>query len=114
MFEAKVHLSLAKAKQRRVHTSAEDSRMYTCGSELFPPHYNSIVMCAALLCVDQIELQYYSATFPEVCFFCGLDEGLINDDSIKELHKQFAIVRPICFFMSCLVGNVLQPGNQTA
>ena len=32
-----------------------------------------------------------------VCYFCGLNEGLVEDDSIKELRKQFAIVRPICF-----------------
>ena len=38
----------------------DDSRMYTCGSELFPPsscHYDTIVVCSTLLCSDKI---YYS------------------------------------------------------
>ena len=73
-------------------------------------------MRVALLCTDQTEVQYYSASmvsFPEVCFYCGLGEGLMNDDSIKELRKQFAIVRPICFL--CHAGGkrpaTRQPNN---
>ena len=38
-----------------------------------------------------------SATSVDLMYFCGLNEGLVEDDSIKELRKQFAIVRPICF-----------------
>ena len=81
----------------------DDSRLYTCGSHLFPPsssHYESIVVRASLSCTDPVEVQYYSATlvnFVQVCYYCGLDEGLVEDDAIKELRKQFATVRPICF-----------------
>jgi len=97
----------------------DDSRLCTCGSELFPPsscHYDAIAVRAALLCADPIEVQYYSAipvSFHEVCYYCGLDEGLVIDDSIKELRKQFAIERPICFL--CRAGgkrpSTRQPNN---
>ena len=56
----------------------DDSRLYPCGSHLFPPsssHYESIVVRASLSCTDPVEVQYYSATlasFAQVCYFCGL------------------------------------------
>jgi len=81
-----------------------DSKMYTCGSSLFPPasvYSSTIVVHQALTCQDPIEVQYYSSTmvaFPQVCYHCGApEETLLNDSEIVELKKQFAVVRPICF-----------------
>ena len=48
-----------------------------------------------------METQYYSATlvsFPPVCYYCGTgEECLVEDDSIHELRKEYAVLRPICF-----------------
>ena len=80
------------------------SKLYTCGSFLFPPasgYSLTIVARQCLTCQDPIEVQYYSSTmvaFPQVCYHCGApEETLLNDIEIIELKKQFAIVRPICF-----------------
>ena len=96
------------------------SKLYTCGSELFPSsscHYGLIVIRAALLCKDSIEVQYYSAklvSFPQIYYFCGLPDELVDDDSIKVLYKQYVVVQPICvFFCVDLVGKGLPLDNLT-
>lgn len=77
---------------------------YTCGSVLFPPNssLHSTVFCRqALSCSDPIETQYYSSvcvSFPPVCWFCGAPEEMLTDDEfIRNLRQEYAIVRPICF-----------------
>ena len=82
----------------------DDSRLYNCGSPLFPPsssYYDTIVVRVGLSCADPVEVQYYSATlisFPQVCYYCGISqEALLENDQIRELRKQYAVVRPICF-----------------
>ena len=40
------------------------SRMYTCGSELFPPEsplHNTVICRQSLICCDTIETQYFSS-----------------------------------------------------
>ena len=82
----------------------DDSRLYTCGSSLFPSsscYYDSVAVRQSLSCADPVEVQYYSATlvsFPNVCFYCGAsEETLIEDEYVRNLRKEYAIVRPICF-----------------
>jgi hypothetical protein len=47
-----------------------------------------------------MEAKYYSVTlvtFPSD-FFCAAGEvSFVEDDSIRELRKAYAVVRPICF-----------------
>lgn len=81
-----------------------ESKLYTCGSVLFPPGHmyeGSIIVREALTCNSTIEAQYFSSklvSFPLVCYHCGLtEETLVNDDEIEELKKSYAIVYPICF-----------------
>ena len=33
--------------------------------------------------------------FEDVCYFCG-DSSVADNDDIRELRKEFGIVRPIC------------------
>ena len=57
----------------------QDSRLYTCGSSLFPPESpvsNTICVRESLTCSSPMELSYYSSTlvhFLPVCYWCGLD-----------------------------------------
>ena len=53
---------------------------------------------------------YYSAklvSFPQICYFCGLPDGLVNDDPISSNTQLFDQ------FISCadLVGKGLPLGN---
>ena len=58
----------------------KNSKLYTCGSVLFPPgssHESTIVVREALVCVINIETQYYSSILvhiPPVCYYCGIGE----------------------------------------
>ena len=73
------------------------------------PHYfhqapttkMTVVVREALVCSTHIESQYYSSVlvhFPPVCYYCGQgEETLIENDEIKELKANYAIVYPICF-----------------
>ena len=80
------------------------SRMYTCGSELFPPEsplHDTVICRQPLNCCDTMETQYFSsvcAKFPPVCYFCGSpEETLAEDECAQTLKTQYAVVRPICF-----------------
>lgn len=81
-----------------------DSKMYSCGSALFPPNspLHSTVICRqALTCNEPVKTQYYSSvcvTFPPVCWFCGSPEETLTDDElIQRMRSEYAVVRPICF-----------------
>lgn len=78
-------------------TAVKESRVYTCGSSLFPEH-DGIVSREALVCTSPIEQQYYSAVLvhlPPVCYYCGLgEESFVNNE---ELKKAYATVHPIFF-----------------
>ena len=85
-------------------TAIKDSKIYTCGSALFPPqsiYESSIVVREALVCTSPIEAQYYSAKlvhFEPICYFCGLGEDcLVDNDEIRELKRCYSVVSPICF-----------------
>jgi len=94
----------------------EYSNPYTsCGSELFPPS-SSHYMTPSLhvkLCNNTIEVQHYSTklVFPQIYYFCCLPDEVVNDDSIKELCKQYT--QSFDEFASCedLVGKVLPLGS---
>ena len=80
------------------------SRMYTCGSELFPPEsplHDTVICRQSLNCCDTMETQYFSSIcvkFRPVCYFCGSpEETLSEDECVQTLKKQYAVVRPICF-----------------
>lgn len=81
-----------------------NSRVYSCGCELFPPEHplhSSVIVRQAINCSDPMEAQYYSATcmsFPPVCWFCGSpEEVLAEDELVRSLKDEYAVVRPICF-----------------
>jgi hypothetical protein len=38
--------------------------------------------------------------FVSVCYHCGASEDLIENEEIKSLQREFAVVRPIC--QSCI------------
>ena len=86
----------------------DDDASYICGALLFPDGHkyaSTIVVRMSLSCEKSVmELTYYAAkiTFPEVCFHCGgrSASNLCNNETIKELKKEFAKVRPIC--ISCM------------
>ena len=86
-------------------TRVKDSKLYTCGSALFPPGSvvaDTIVVKEALSCTSPIERQYYSSVLvklPPMCYYCGIgDESqFVNDQEIKELCQCYAVVLPICF-----------------
>ena len=78
----------------------KDSCLFTCGSSLFPPTSElSSVVRQNCSCRLPVEVQYYSAkliSFPQ----SGLPEqSLVNNDEIVSLKQQYAVVRPICFFL---------------
>ena len=65
----------------------KDSRLYTCGSSIFPPdskNYHSIMVQENITCKDPVELQYFSATlvhYSQVCYWCGnVEEMLVLDE----------------------------------
>ena len=81
-----------------------EDKTYTCGAAVFPPSSplaDTVVVRQNIGCPNPMEAQYYSATlvsFPPVCYFCAVgEECLVEDDSIRELRKEYAVVRPICF-----------------
>lgn len=83
---------------KKMISDTADSKVYTCGSFLFPPASmcNSIIIVQqCLTCQDPVEAQYYSSTigaFSQVCYHRGAPkETLLNDNEIMELK-----VRPIC------------------
>ena len=79
-----------------------NSKLYTCGSVLFSPgssHESTIVVREALVCVTNVETQYYSSIlvhFPHVRY-CGIGEESLVDEEVKDLKKSYALVDPICF-----------------
>ena len=83
----------------------KDSKLYTCGSALFPPGSaaaDTIVVKEALSCNSPIERQYYSSVlvkFPPVCYYCAVGEEsqFVNNEEIKELHQCYAVVLSFCF-----------------
>ena len=81
-----------------------EDKTYTCRAAVFPPSSplaDTVVVRQNIGCPNPMEAQYYSATlvsFPPVCYFCAVgEECLVEDDSIRELRKEYAVVRPICF-----------------
>ena len=48
-----------------------------------------------------MEAQYYSSklvSFPLVCYYCGVtEESFVDDDALKHLREEYAVVRPLCF-----------------
>jgi hypothetical protein len=99
----------AKAKLKSDEKSATDqvqeSRLFTCGSCLFPPDSPlSSVICVRenLSCGDPIELSYFSATlvhFPPVCYWCGLsEETLVRDQQFTDLARNYQTAHAICMF----------------
>ena len=96
--------SVLTGDQRKMLEDIKDSRVYTCGSDLFPNNTHcdqAIVVRQALVCNTPMESQYYSAIlvkFPRVCYHCGLgEESLVENDYIQDLQKCYAVVLPICF-----------------
>ena len=81
-----------------------EERMYTCASAIFSSSsqlLNTVVVWQNIGCESPVETQYYSATlmsFPPVCYYCGVEEEcLIEDEKMKHLMTEFAVVRPLCF-----------------
>ena len=81
-----------------------NGRMYSCGCELFPPDHplhSTVIVRQAANCSDPMEAHYYNATcvsFPPVCWFCGSpEEMLAEDELVRSLKDEYAVVRPICF-----------------
>lgn len=71
---------------------------------MFPPSsplVDMVVVRQNIGCTTTLEAQYYSATlvsFPPACYYCGTgEECLVEDESICDLRKEYAVVRPICF-----------------
>ncbi len=64
----------------------ESSKVYTCGSFLFPPdsdYSSTIVIRQALTCQDPI------VAFPPVCFHCGApEETLLNNAGSRAPQQQ--------------------------
>ena len=78
--------------------------MYTCGSAIVSSSsqlLNVVVVRRNIGCESPVETQYYSATlmsFPPICYYCGVDEEcLVEDEEMKHLMTEFAVVRPLCF-----------------
>ena len=95
--------SLSSEERNRLKCLAE-TRVYTCGSTLFPPEsplHRTIVCRQTLNCSSVMETQYYSGVstaFPPVCWHCASpEEMLTNDEFMEDLRSQYAVVRPICF-----------------
>ena len=89
--------------QMKTIEAIKDSKLYTCGSALLPPEsaYANIIVREAIVCSLYLESQYNSSKlvhFQPVCYYCGLGEDtLVNDDDIKKLRENYAVVYPICF-----------------
>ena len=85
--------------------------VYTCGCVLFPPDHPlqfTVFVRVGITCESLMEVCNYGATnvhFLDVCYYCGESEPdqLLDNQYIKELKKQFAIVRPLCID-SCSAG----------
>ena len=94
--------SLTPTEKKKCLKTVVNSRMYSCGCELFPPDHPlcSTVIVRQANCSEPMESQYYSATcvsFPPVCLFCSSPEMLAEDEIVSTLKNEFAVVRPICF-----------------
>ena len=69
-----------------------ESDLYTCGASLFASgtSYTDTIVVR--------EAKRSTVHFPPVCYYCGVpEEALVNDDTIRELKKIYAVVYPICF-----------------
>ena len=77
-----------------------ESDLYTCLFASDTSYTDTIVVREALVGSSCIETQYYSSVlvyFPPVCYYCRVpEEALVNDDTIRELKKSYAVVYPIC------------------
>ena len=81
-----------------------NSKVYTCGSTLFPPNsplHDTVIVRQNCCCADPVEAAYYSSAlvkFPPVCFYCGIggEESLVSEQ-VAELRRQYGVVRPLCF-----------------
>ena len=85
-------------------TDIIESRLYTCGSMLFPPtseFHTNIVVQRSITCASPMEVSYFSAKlvhFPPTCYWCGgIEEMLLRDNEYHNLSSQFQIVYAICF-----------------
>ena len=81
-----------------------EEKTYTCGATEFSPSsplVDIVVVRQSIGCTTTLEAQYYSATlvsFPPACYYCGTgEECLVEDESIRDLRKEYAVVQPICF-----------------
>ena len=80
-----------------------ESKVYTCGSTLFPPDsplHDTVVVRQNCSCADPVEAACYSSTlikFPPVCFYCGLGVECLVSEGVAELQRQYGVVRPLCF-----------------
>ena len=97
--------SKLKPDEKSAIEQVQESRLFTCGSCLFPPDSPfSGVICVRenLSCGDPIELSYFSATlvhFPPVCYWCGLsEETLVRDKEFTDLARNYQTAHAICMF----------------
>lgn len=86
--------------QTRALERLEEELVYVCGAPLFSdgPLQDVLYVKEALNCSSDMEATYYSDIFGKnhpVCFYCG-DTEITQNDIIRDLEKEYGIVRPIC------------------
>ena len=76
---------------------------YTCGAAPFPGShdlFDKLVVKEGMSCSTPIETTYYTGSgtsrFEDICYYCGDNEILEDNNEIDELKAQYGIVRPIC------------------
>ena len=73
---------------------------YFCGSPLFEDEHrlhSTLVVRQMWKCDDPLEMSFFSsAMFCPACYYCGLDESLVN--APDELKSQYHTLLPLCSF----------------
>ena len=94
-----------KPDEKSAIEEVQESRLFTCGSSLFPPDSplsGTICVRKSLSCGDPMELSYFSAIlvhFSPVCYWCGLsEETLVRDQEFTDLARNYQTAHAICMF----------------
>ncbi|XP_070546755.1 uncharacterized protein [Ptychodera flava] len=94
--------SKLSTSQMAAFIRVQEDNSYICGQPLFPCNHefhSDVVVRQAVACTSPMETTYYSATtvsFEACCFYCGVQDSLLNDDYITSLRSQYSVVRPLC------------------
>ena len=99
-----VYSSATLLQRERIQLQRTQEELhYTCGAAAFPGShdlFDKLVVKEGMSCSTPIETTYYTGSgasrFEDICYYCGDNEILEDNDEIDELKAQYGIVRPIC------------------